>query len=54
MLQITFTQGGEPYVFYGDDAEIRRELRKWRKSFRLSGMFRSSVGKFVFVNATPR
>lgn len=53
MLHISFRDGSN-YIFRGTDAEIKDELRKWSKDFRLFGKFRSRVGGILFINAEPK
>lgn len=50
MLHITFTDGSNPYFFRGD---IKRELKRWSRNYRLTDGFMSRFGIY-FVTATPK
>lgn len=34
-LHITFTNGSNPYVAYGDESKIKKELKKWKRNYDL-------------------
>lgn len=36
ILHLTFTDGSNPYVAFGDNKKIARELKKWQRKYDIS------------------
>lgn len=32
-LHITFTDGSNPYVMFGDEEKLNKELKRWKRNF---------------------
>lgn len=51
-IHITFTDGSNPYVrFNMSAAEFRKELRSWRRNFKLDGFINGGI---YYVVAEPK
>lgn len=36
ILHLTFSDGSNPYVAFGDKAKVTKELRKWKKKYDIT------------------
>ena len=46
-LHIDFTNGSNPYVYYGNKDKIKLEIRKWKQNYELSNIRTDTHGIYV-------
>lgn len=46
-LHINFTNGSNPYVYYGNKDKIKLEIRKWKQNYELSNIKTDTHGIYV-------
>ena len=46
-LHINFTNGSNPYVYYGNKDKIKLEIRKWKQVYELSNIKTDMNGIYV-------
>lgn len=46
-LHINFSNGSNPYVYYGNKDKIKLEIRKWKQNYELSNIRTDTHGIYV-------
>lgn len=46
-LHINFSNGSNPYVYYGNKDKIKLEIRKWKQNYELSNIKTDMRGIYV-------